>query len=116
MKFQWALLLGILFALIVALFAVFNVEPVTVNYLFGKSEWPLILVILGSVFMGGMIVGSVGLFRMYALQRKVRRLQELNKRLESGKPLDSPASNSSEIQEHEMPSRVHRHRQRTVEK
>lgn len=74
MKSQWVLILGILFALIVAIFAVVNVEPVTVNYFFGKAEWPLILVILGSVFMGGIIVGAVGFFRYYALQKKVKTL------------------------------------------
>ncbi|WP_210366781.1 lipopolysaccharide assembly protein LapA domain-containing protein [Bacillus sp. REN3] len=82
MKFQWALLLGIAFALIVSVFAVINVEPVAVNYLFGEAEWPLILVILGSVLMGGIIVGSVGLFRMYMLKREVRALKKQNRALE----------------------------------
>ena len=82
MKFQWTLLLGLVFALIVAVFAVINVDPVTVNYLFGESEWPLILVILGSVLMGGIIVGSVGLFRMFVLQREVKTLRKKNKSLE----------------------------------
>lgn len=84
MKFQWALLFGFLFALIVAVFAVINVDNVTVNYLFGESQWPLILVILGSVLMGGMIVGSVGLFRIYSLQRKVKILKKENEKLHAG--------------------------------
>ncbi|OIU70693.1 LapA family protein [Rossellomorea aquimaris] len=78
MKFQWTLLLGIIFALIVAVFAVINVDPVTVNYLFGQAEWPLILVILGSVLMGGIIIGSVGLFRLYVVQRKLKVLEKEN--------------------------------------
>jgi lipopolysaccharide assembly protein A len=78
MKFQWTLLLGISFALIVAVFAVINVDPVTVNYLFGQAEWPLILVILGSVLMGGIIIGSVGLFRLYVVQRRVKALEKEN--------------------------------------
>lgn len=84
MKFQWALLFGFLFALIVAVFAVINVDNVTVNYLFGESQWPLILVILGSVLMGGMIVGSVGLVRIYSLQRKVKILKKENEKLHEG--------------------------------
>ena len=82
MKFQWTLLLGIAFSLIVAIFAVINVDPVTVNYLFGEAKWPLILVILGSVLMGGIIVGSVGLFRMFVLQREVKALKKQNQVLE----------------------------------
>ncbi|MCM3242380.1 DUF1049 domain-containing protein [Cytobacillus firmus] len=85
MKFQWALLFGFLFALIVAVFAVINVDNVTVNYLFGESQWPLILVILGSVLMGGMIVGSVGLVRIYSLQRKVKILKKENEKLHAVK-------------------------------
>lgn len=78
MKNQWVLLLGIVFALIVAIFAVINVDPVTVNYVFGESEWPLILVILGSVLMGGVIIGSVGIVRIYSLQREIRHLKKEN--------------------------------------
>ncbi|MBT2688049.1 DUF1049 domain-containing protein [Bacillus sp. ISL-47] len=83
MKFQWALLFGFLFALIVAVFAVINVDDVTVNYLFGESQWPLILVILSSVLMGGLIVGSVGIVRMYSLQRKVKSLNKENEKLKA---------------------------------
>ncbi len=81
MKFQWTLLLSFFFALVVAIFAVINVDPVTVNYLFGTAEWPLILVILGSVLMGGIIVGSVGLFRLFVAQRKVKSLTRENEKL-----------------------------------
>ncbi|TYR76795.1 DUF1049 domain-containing protein [Rossellomorea vietnamensis] len=81
MKIQWNLILGLIFALIVAIFAVINVDPVRVNYLFGEAQWPLILVIIGSVLMGGLIVGSVGLFRLYVIQRKLKALQKENDRL-----------------------------------
>lgn len=84
MKFQWALLLGLAFALLVSIFAVINVDPVSVNYLFGEAKWPLILVILGSVLMGGLIVGSVGLFRMFVLQREVKTLKKENQKLKAG--------------------------------
>ncbi|OMF61807.1 hypothetical protein BK139_05630 [Paenibacillus sp. FSL R5-0490] len=84
MKFQWTLLFGFLFALIVAVFAVINVDNVTVNYVFGESQWPLILVILGSVLMGGLIVGSVGIVRIYSLQRQVKLLKRENEKLQAG--------------------------------
>ena len=83
MKFQWALLLGIAFALIVAVFAVINVDSVTVNYFFGVTEWPLILVILSSVLMGGIIVGSVGLYKLFVLQRQVKSLKKENQALQT---------------------------------
>ncbi|MBD8069317.1 lipopolysaccharide assembly LapA domain-containing protein [Bacillus sp. PS06] len=81
MKGQWSLILAFLFALIVAVFAVINVDSVEVNYLFGTANWPLILVILTSVLMGGMIVASVGLFRYYRLLRRVKQLEKENQLL-----------------------------------
>ena len=68
MKTQSALLLVILFALVVAVFAVINVDPVKVNYVFGQSEWPLILVIIVSILMGGLISGLLSLFRTLCLK------------------------------------------------
>ncbi|MBD7935724.1 MULTISPECIES: LapA family protein [Cytobacillus] len=76
MKNQWIILLSIVFTLIVAIFAVINVDSVTVNYLFGESSWPLILVILSSVLMGGLIVSSVGLVKIFNLQREVKSLKK----------------------------------------
>ncbi|WP_078545408.1 LapA family protein [Litchfieldia alkalitelluris] len=83
MKRQWSLILAFLFALIVAIFAVINVDPVEVNYLFGTAQWPLILVIISSVLMGGFIVGAVGVFRYYSLSRKVRLLEKENNALKT---------------------------------
>nr|WP_070120849.1 lipopolysaccharide assembly protein LapA domain-containing protein [Bacillus marinisedimentorum] len=81
MKGQWALIMSLVFALIVALFAVINVEPVTVDYLFGTADWPLILVILGSALLGGLAVGSIGIVRVYRLQRKAKSYESENNRL-----------------------------------
>ncbi|MEW9500542.1 LapA family protein [Jeotgalibacillus marinus] len=81
MRFQWALIMGIIFALIVAIFAVINVNPVIVNFAFAQVELPLILVILGSVLMGGLIIGSVGLFRLFVTQRKIKHLEVENENL-----------------------------------
>ncbi|AYC29723.1 LapA family protein [Paenisporosarcina cavernae] len=76
MKFQWSLLMALLFAVIVAIFAVMNVDTVPVNYAFGTAEWPLILVILGSALLGALISGSVAIFRSFVLQRKVNQLEK----------------------------------------
>ncbi len=99
MKFQWTLILGIVFALIVAIFAVINVDPVTVNFGFSEAELPLILVILGSVLMGGIIMGSVGLFRLFIAQRKVKHLEAENK------TLNEKLTEAEKKQTGELPSR-----------
>jgi lipopolysaccharide assembly protein A len=74
LKIQWNLLLALIFALIIAIFAVVNVETVKVDYMFGTAYLPLILIILGSALLGGLIVGSIGLFRNFMLQRQVKQL------------------------------------------
>lgn len=75
MKGQWALLLALIFALIIAIFSVINVDSVSVNYLFGESQWPLILVIIGSVLLGALFVGSIGFVKFYRLQRSFKRAE-----------------------------------------
>ncbi|MRX71388.1 DUF1049 domain-containing protein [Bacillus lacus] len=85
MKRQWSLLLAIAFTLLVAIFAVINVDPVEVDFLFGRAELPLILVILGSVLMGGLMVGSAGVFKMYNQQRNMKSLQQENSQLKDEK-------------------------------
>ncbi|WP_261301909.1 LapA family protein [Paenibacillus andongensis] len=76
MKMQWILISALVFALITAVFAVINVEPVQVNFLFAQTSTPLILVILTSTLLGGLIVGLFGMVRQYKLQRKVRQLEK----------------------------------------
>jgi len=76
MKFQWSLLFGLLFAIIIALFAVYNVDVVPVNYVFGTAQWPLILVILGSALLGALLSGTVAIYRSFVLARKVKHLEK----------------------------------------
>ena len=62
MKMQWILVIGLLFAIAVAIFATVNVTEVPINYVFGEARWPLVLVIFGSVFAGVVISLCFSLF------------------------------------------------------
>lgn len=75
MKTQWYLLAGVVFTIIVAIFAVLNVAPVEVNFLFGTAEWPLVLVILFSTLMGIVIAGSIGIYQVIMVKRKLQHKQ-----------------------------------------
>ncbi|MHA7581513.1 LapA family protein [Paenibacillus vandeheii] len=90
MKMQWALIAGLVFALLTGIFAVINVDSVQVNLLFNTVQIPLILLILGCTLIGGIIVGSYGIFRQYRLQRENKQLKLRVSELES-----STASSSS---------------------
>lgn len=59
MKMQWALIAGLVFALLTGIFAVINVDSVQVNLLFNTVQIPLILLILGCTLIGGIIVGHM---------------------------------------------------------
>ncbi len=95
LRFQWNLILGLLFALIVAIFAVVNVDSVRVNYVFGYSEIPLILIILGSALLGGLIVGMFGILRQYRQQRQIKKLEKEIEQLKSVKVEEKPVEKKS---------------------
>lgn len=76
MKFQWNLLFGLLFAIVIALFAIVNVDAVQVNYIFGEAQWPLILIILCSAFLGAIISILVAMFRSVQSKHRMKELQK----------------------------------------
>lgn len=90
MRIQWSLIAGLIFALLTAIFAVINVDPVQVNFGFDVVHIPLILVILGCALIGGVIVGSYGIFRQYKLQKQIKSLNaELTKLRDANPSMDS---------------------------
>lgn len=89
MKGQTYIISALIFAILIAIFAVINVEPVQVNYLFGTGEAPLILIILISVLLGGLATASVGAVRYYKLKRENRSLREQSSSSPSGDGHDS---------------------------
>lgn len=78
MRGQTYVILTIIFIILIAIFAVMNVDSVHVNYLFWTIESPLILVILFSVLMGGLVTATVGAIKVVQLQRENKSLHESN--------------------------------------
>ncbi|MBP1154738.1 MULTISPECIES: lipopolysaccharide assembly protein LapA domain-containing protein [unclassified Paenibacillus] len=76
MRAQWILMFALIFALITAIFAVINVEPVRVNFMFTQADIPLILVIIGSTLLGGLIALFIGMMRQFKLQRTIKQLEK----------------------------------------
>ncbi|MEN2765880.1 LapA family protein [Ornithinibacillus xuwenensis] len=81
MRGQSYVILAIIFMILVAIFAVTNVNPVEVTYFFWRVESPLILVILFSVLMGGIITAAVGMLKMFKMQREMKLLRLENEKL-----------------------------------
>ncbi|MDT2047649.1 MULTISPECIES: lipopolysaccharide assembly protein LapA domain-containing protein [Bacillaceae] len=81
MKGQSFFILGLIFALIIAILAVINNEPVQFNYVFGSQDWPLILIILTSAVFGGVVAASLSFVKITQLKSKnkqqTKRIAEL---------------------------------------
>ncbi|HLR15861.1 MAG TPA: lipopolysaccharide assembly protein LapA domain-containing protein [Bacillota bacterium] len=92
MKGQTYVIISIVLIILVAVFAVTNVDAVEVNYLFWVVESPLILVILFSVLMGGLLVAAAGSVRLYQLKKEMK---ELHKQLEQTKGIISEKTKHS---------------------
>ncbi|OXM84152.1 LapA family protein [Paenibacillus rigui] len=84
MKAQWTFIFILIFALVTALFAVINVEPVQVHLLFTETTAPLILIILSSTLLGGLIVGLIGITKQFKLKRTIKTLEKQLNDLKSG--------------------------------
>ncbi|WP_083511985.1 LapA family protein [Amphibacillus sediminis] len=100
MKGQTYIISALIFALIVAVFAVINVDPVEVNYLFTTIESPLIIVILVSTLLGGLITGGVSFYHLISVRKRIRQLEEENVKLRELPPLEKElelASNHTSV-------------------
>ncbi|MCR8631075.1 LapA family protein [Paenibacillus radicis (ex Xue et al. 2023)] len=101
MKAQWTFILILVFALITAIFAVFNVAPVRVHLIFTETELPLILIILGSTLLGGLIVGLIGVSRQFKLKKTIKQME---KQLVELKQASSPTATPAIVSEQPSPA------------
>lgn len=95
MRKQWNLLFILIFALIVVLLSVANVDSVAFNFLLGTAKLPLIVVIIGSVLIGVLLVGSYTYLKIYRQQRHIRQLE---RELEKVSELQEQAGDTSREQ------------------
>lgn len=95
-KVQWQVIVGIILALIIAIFAVVNVDPVEVNFLFLQADWPLILIILGSVLCGCLIIFFLNISKSRNMKKKLKQLtaekSELERQLAAAKAMKTHSS------------------------
>lgn len=76
MKNQWRLVVGIILVLIIVLFAIFNVEAVPVNFGFIKVDWPLIMIILGSLFIGAIATVLVSTSSSIQVKKELKKVKK----------------------------------------
>ena len=75
---QAKVIIFLLFALVIAVLAVTNIQPVMVNYVFGQTEIPLIFVVIFSVLFGALALFVLSSMKQLQLQRKIKLLEKEN--------------------------------------
>ncbi|PWG00696.1 LapA family protein [Levilactobacillus bambusae] len=84
MKNQGRIILGILLIILIAIFALLNVETVPVDFGFAEVHWPLVMVLLISLLIGALLVflfSSINTFKTNR-QRKTSE-QDANAQIDS---------------------------------
>ncbi|ALV21128.1 MAG: lipopolysaccharide assembly protein LapA domain-containing protein [Carnobacterium sp.] len=76
MKKQWGIVVAIILVLMIALFAVVNVEAVPVNFGFTMVSWPLIMVILGSLFIGALITVLIATNSAFKTKKQIKNYKD----------------------------------------
>jgi len=87
------LIASMVFAMVVAIFAIQNSYTVSISFLWFKAQIPLVLVILGSALAGALIVFLIALWREFNLRRqnkaKCREIMQAARAQESQKENES---------------------------
>ncbi|NNG67418.1 LapA family protein [Caldanaerobacter subterraneus] len=85
MKGQYYTILALIFAIIVAIFAISNSGPVDISFLYWHYSMSQALVILLSAAVGAIIVGIIGVFGQIRYSATIRGLNNRIKELEKEK-------------------------------
>ncbi|EUJ23886.1 LapA family protein [Listeria grandensis] len=72
MKVQWQAIVGIIIAILIIIFGTTNMGTVDVKLLFWTVQWPLIIVILGSVVAGALLVICLNYYRARKKRKAVK--------------------------------------------
>lgn len=80
---QFYLVIALLFAISVAMFAVQNSTPVDISFLFYRfQEISLVVVILTSALVGALVIFFLSLVKQISLTRRISGLEKQNQVLE----------------------------------
>ncbi len=76
MKNQWRIVLTILLVIVVAAFAILNVESVPVSFGFTTVHWPLILILLVSILIGAVLMILFSTITVFQHNRAYKDLEQ----------------------------------------
>lgn len=84
---QTRVIILLIFALFVAIFAVMNIQSVVIDFFISQAEIPLIFVIIVSVLIGALFMFVLSSMKQIQLKKKLKFLE--NKNIQIKNELDS---------------------------
>lgn len=78
-----ALIVGILVLILLLIFILQNMDDISINYLPWTFSLPLGVAMLLAAIAGALVMGLVGSVRLFALNRRVRKLEKDRERIKS---------------------------------
>lgn len=95
---QFRVLILLIFALLVTIFAVFNTHFVEINFLFGKTSIQLIFVLIFSLLIGALIMFILASMKQLKMSREIKGLKKeiRNLKVENERLVTTIANNETE--------------------
>jgi uncharacterized integral membrane protein len=100
-KVQFMFIVGLVFAIIITIFALTNANPVVINLFFYKFVASQALMIFISAALGAVIVTSLGLVKHIKLKSQIRTLRKENEELSAKIQNLTAQSNAIDMQKNE---------------
>ncbi|EOT47699.1 MULTISPECIES: LapA family protein [Enterococcus] len=75
MKNQWRVIVGLVLAFIIVIFAVLNNQDVKISFGFTQLNAPLVLVIMGSAFIGAVVIALVATSGYLKQKKTIKELR-----------------------------------------
>ncbi|GMA47213.1 lipopolysaccharide assembly LapA domain-containing protein [Tetragenococcus muriaticus] len=76
MKNQWRIILGLVLTLLIVLFAVMNNMDVPINFGFSQLSAPLVIIIIGSAFLGAIVIALVATSTIWQQRKEIKGLKK----------------------------------------
>jgi uncharacterized integral membrane protein len=79
---QTKLIIGTVFAIIIAIFSIQNAIPVSISFFSWNFKTSLVVVVLGSLAVGVIIMGIFSSIKQLRQRNKIKKLERLRERLQ----------------------------------
>lgn len=76
MKNQWRIIVGLVLTLLIVLFAVMNNMDVPINFGFSQLRAPLVIIIIGSAFLGAIVIALVATSTIWQQRKEIKKLKK----------------------------------------